>query len=96
MIRMQCVLCQEGTEVVLMIQMNFISQRATFGCKIVSSLKKRAIRIFGTQEERKVVRIPLGEKYCFLFQSLQNRSGAKPASCSMGTLVLSWGKSVVA
>ena len=51
MIRMECVLGQVGTEVVLTIRINFILQTAEFGCKIVSSLKKE-IKIFGTQTER--------------------------------------------
>jgi hypothetical protein len=34
MIRMEGVLCQIGTDVVLTIQINFIFQRATFGLKL--------------------------------------------------------------
>jgi hypothetical protein len=63
--RMECVLCQVGTEDVLTIQMEFMFQRATVGCKIVASLKK-AIRIFGTQTE-KTGSNPARSKKIFLF-----------------------------
>jgi hypothetical protein len=50
--------------------MNFIFQRATFGCKIVSSLKK-AIRICGNQKERKTGSNPARNK---IFSSFSNRA----------------------
>jgi len=67
MIRMQCVLCQEGTEVVLMIQMNFISQRATFGCKIVSSLKKKGDKNIWNSGREKSGSNPARRKILFSF-----------------------------
>jgi len=52
MIRMECVLCQVGTEVVLTNQINFIFQRATVGCKIVPSLKKGDKSIWNSEREK--------------------------------------------
>jgi hypothetical protein len=52
MIRMECVLCQVGTEVVLTIQMNFMFQTATFDCKIVYSFKKGDKNIWNSEREK--------------------------------------------
>jgi hypothetical protein len=59
----ECVLCQVGTEAVLKIQIEFMFQGDTVGCKIVSSFKKGDKNIWNSET---MVRIPLGAKD-FLF-----------------------------